>query len=99
MVRVAVIDLEQRTAVVRADDDGAPGFPHALRGALAAMLAEPSWHVVVAIGDDRPPRPEVATVLRQAADWAREGGCRLSVSSLRDVGRLTSRSAVEPSGA
>ena len=99
MVRVAVIDLERRTAVVRADDTGAPGFPHALRGTLAAMLSEPEWHVVVAFGDDSPPRPEVAAVLIQAGDWAREGGCRLSVASLRDVGHVTTRRAPHTSEA
>lgn len=95
MVRVAVIDLERRTAVVRADDDGAAGFPHALRGTLAAMLSDPTWHVIVALGDDRAPRPEVATVLRQASEWARDGGCRLSVASWRDVGRTGTRTATE----
>ena len=93
MVRVAVIDLERRLAVVRADDNGAPGFPHALRGTLAAMLSEPTWHVVVALDDVTEPRPAVAEVLRQAAGWARERGCRLSVASFTDVGRVASAAA------
>jgi hypothetical protein len=94
---VAVIDLERRTAVVRADDDGAAGFPHALRGTLAALLTDPTWHVIVALGDGRAPRSEVANVLRQASEWAREGGCRLSVASWSDVGRLGTIPAAERS--
>lgn len=90
MVRVAVIDLERRMAVVRADDDGADGFPHALRGTLAALFVEPAWHVVVALGDEAP-RPVVADVLRQARIWALEAGCRLSVASLREIGDVTMR--------
>lgn len=89
MVRVAVIDLERRVAVVRAGDDGADAFPHALRGTLAAMLADPRWHVVVAFEAEGPARPEVAGVIDQAREWARRGGCRLSVTSLSDVPRLT----------
>ncbi len=95
MVRVAVIDLERRLAVVRADDDGAAGFPHALRGTLAALLSDPTWHVVVAFGDDAPPRAEVASVLKQADAWAAEAGCRLSVAAWRDMGRVGTLPATE----
>ena len=89
MVRVAVIDLERRMAVVRADDDGKEAFPHALRGTLAAMLTEPTWHVVVALDEPDAPRAAVADVLTQARAWADEGGCRLSVSSWHDIGAVT----------
>jgi hypothetical protein len=90
-----VLDLERRMAVVRADDDGKDAFPHALRGTLAAMLTEPTWHVVVALGHAEAPRDAVSEVLRQAAGWASEGGCRLSVASLRDLGQYTME-AVRP---
>jgi hypothetical protein len=84
---VAVIDLERRVAVVRAGDDGGDAFPHALRGTLAAMLAEPTWHVVVAFEAEGPARPEVARVIDQAREWARQARCRLSVTSYGDVAR------------
>lgn len=93
MVRVAVIDLEKRIAVVRADNDGTAGFPHALRGTLAALLSEPTWHVVVALDDATVPSPAVAEVLRQASGWAREQGCRLTVASFSDVGRVAAAAA------
>lgn len=89
MVRVSVLDLERRITVVRADDDGRPAFPHVLRGVLAAMLAEPTWHVVVAFADGLPLRPEVTEVLDQAKRWAGERECALTVTSLRDVVHLT----------
>jgi len=98
VVRVAVIDLERRMAVVRADDAGREAFPHALRGTLAAMLTEPRWHVVVALGDPDSPRAEVSEVLRQAAGWASEGDCRLSVASLRELSAATLDSALPPAG-
>lgn len=93
MVRVAVIDLEKRMAVVRADDDGTAGFPHALRGTLAAMLSEPTWHIVVALDDAKVPPESVAEVLRQASGWARECGCTLTVASFSDVGRIAAAAA------
>jgi hypothetical protein len=88
-VRLSVLDLDRRIAVVRAADDGYDGFPHVLRGTLAAMLADATWHVVVAFEDDRAPRPEVAAVLDQAGRWARDAGCRLSVTTLRNVAETT----------
>jgi len=88
MVRVAVLDLERRVAVVRAHDDGSDQFPHRLRGTLAGMLAVPTWHVVVAFMDDAPPSHRTGEVLVQAARWAHDGGCRLTVTSLSDLAQL-----------
>jgi hypothetical protein len=86
---VAVIDLERRVAVLRADDDGAQAFPHALRGALAAMLAEPTWHVVLAFDDEVPERDAVNDVIDQARQWADERRCRLSVTTYAGLARAT----------
>lgn len=88
-VRVAVLDLDRRVAVVRADDDAGPAFPHVLRGTLAAMFAEASWHVVVAFDDDVPERPEVLAVLAQAAGWARDRACRLTVTTVAGLATAT----------
>jgi hypothetical protein len=88
-VRLAVVDLVRQVAVVRVADDGRAEFPHALRGTLAAMLAVPAWHVVVVFANDAPPHDgKVEAVLDQAQKWAAERGCRLSVTRLRDVGRV-----------
>jgi hypothetical protein len=84
-VRLAVVDLVHRIAVVRMSDDGRAEFPHVLRGTLAAMLSEPTWHVVVAKERDGPPRQAVSAVLEQAHVWAAERGCRLSVAPLAEV--------------
>lgn len=84
-VRLASIDLVGRVAVVRVADDGRDVFPHVLRGALAAMLAEATWHVVVARESDDPLRHAVTDVLDQARRWAAERDCRLSVTRLRDL--------------
>jgi DUF917 family protein len=81
-VRVAVLDLDRRVAVVRAGDDDGRAFPHVLRGTLAAMFAEATWHVVVAFDDEVPERPEVLEVLAQASDWARDRACRLTVTTV-----------------
>jgi predicted NAD/FAD-dependent oxidoreductase len=89
-VRLAVVDLVRRVAVVRVADDDRTEFPHMLRGTLAAMLSEPAWHVVVAFEDDETPRQPVAAVLEQAQAWAAERQCRLSVAPLREVPALTS---------
>jgi len=89
-VRLSVVDLVRRIAVVRVCDDGRDAFPHVLRGTLAAMLAEPTWHVVVAEERHGPPREAVCEVLDQATKWAAERGCRLSVAPLRDARGLTS---------
>lgn len=91
VVRVAVLDLERRIAVIQAYDDGTDTFPHRLRGTLAGMLAEPTWHLVVAFMQEGAPRSEVAAVLIQAARWATEGECRLTVTSLRDIAHLTTQ--------
>jgi hypothetical protein len=84
-VRVSVLDLDRRIAVVQAEDNGDDTFPHVLRGTLAAMFAEATWHVVVAFEDDQPPRSEVAAVLDQARTWSRERRCRLTVTTRREV--------------
>lgn len=90
-VRLSVVDLVNRTAVVRVADDGRDEFPHVLRGTLAALFDEPTWHVVVALEQDEPVRAEVGEVLDQARRWADERDCRLSVTALRDVPAVTSR--------
>lgn len=90
-VRLSVVDLVRRVAVVRIADDGREEFPHVLRGTLVAMLAEPTWHVVVADERDAPPREAVREVLEQARRWADERDCRLSVAPLREARALTSR--------
>lgn len=90
-VQVAVLDLERRVAVVRAGDDGGDAFPHVLRGTLAAMFAEPTWHVVVAFEWEVPTRSRVLEVLAQARTWAAERGCHLTVTAAADV-----RHAPEP---
>ena len=87
-VRVSVLDLVHRTAVVRVVDDGREELPHILRGALAAMLADPSWHVVVAFEAPGTPRDDVEEVLDQARRWAAERQCRLSVTTTRDLAAL-----------
>ena len=92
-VRLLMVDLVRRTAVVRVADDGRDEFPHVLRGTLAALFDEPTWHVVVAFEDDTPPRPAVGDVLDQARGWAAERACRLSVTPLRDVAAVTSGDA------
>lgn len=89
-VRLATVDLVHRVAVVRVVDDGRDELPHVLRGTLAALFDEPTWHVVVAFERDGDPRPAVAAVLEQARRWADERGCRLSVTALRDVAAVTS---------
>lgn len=88
-VRVSVLDLDRRVAVVRAVDDGQDTFPHVLRGTLAAMFAEPTWHVVVAFDEPLPYRPEVRDVLAQAASWASDRACRFTVTTLADAGLAT----------
>ncbi len=88
MVRVAVLDLERRVAVVRAHDDGSDDFPHRLRGTLAGMLAVPTWHVVVAFLEETPPNVRTGEVLVQAARWASDGGCRLTVTCLADLAQV-----------
>lgn len=90
-VRMALVDLVQRVAVVRVADDGKNELPHVLRGTLAALLAEPRWHVVVAFDDDNgdEPRPQaIGAVLDQARAWAAECDCRVSVTNARDVGHV-----------
>lgn len=84
-VRLAVLDLDRRIAVVRAADDGVGSFPHALRGVLAAMVAVPRWHVLVAFdkGGSGPDDPRVAAVLGQARRWGAECGCEVTVASVR----------------
>lgn len=82
---MGALDLDRRTAVIKVTDDGREEFPHVLRGTLVAMLAEPAWHVVVAFDHLDPPRPGVKEVLDQAARWATENGCLLSVTGLREV--------------
>ena len=89
MVRLSVVDLIRRVAVVRVVDDSRDEFPHVLRGTLAGLFSEPTWHVVVAFDDDQPPRHAVAAVLDQAKAWAAERQCRLSVAALRDVPYVT----------
>ncbi len=78
-VEIVLLDLDDRVAVVRAADDGTTAFPHVLRGTLAAMLAVPTWHVVVAFDRGIAPGPHVTAVLDHARDWADERGCELSV--------------------
>lgn len=85
-VRLAVIDLVRRVAVVSVLDDGSKELPHVLRGTLAGLLGEPGWHVVAAFDPDGPARPAMSAVLDQAMAWAGEHNCRLSVTPLRDVG-------------
>ncbi len=92
-VRVSVLDLDRRIAVVSAADDGYEAFPHVLRGTLAAMFAEATWHVVVAFEDEGPPRAAVAEVLAQAARWAAERDCRLTVTTQREAGAVTAPDA------
>jgi hypothetical protein len=88
-VRLSVLDLDRRIAVIRAVDDGLDAFPHVLRGTLAAMLADATWHLVVAFDDYAPKRPEVAEVIDQAERWAKDAGCRFTVTTLRDVADAT----------
>ena len=88
-VRVSVLDLDRRIAVIRAVDDGYESFPHVLRGTLAAMFAEATWHVVVAFEDDATPRAEVADVLAQAGRWAGERDCRFTVTTVREAASVT----------
>ncbi len=88
-VRLATVDLVRRTAVVRVVDDGRQDLPHALRGTLAALFDEPTWHVVVAFERDDPVRDDVLVVLDQAKGWAEERGCRLSVTPVRDLPIVT----------
>ncbi|HVF03753.1 MAG TPA: hypothetical protein VNA20_02830 [Frankiaceae bacterium] len=91
-VRLSSVDLDRRTAVVRVADAEGDDVPHALRGTLAALLHEPTWHVVVAFERcerDLPLRPELGEVLDQARGWAAERDCRLSVTPLRDVRQVT----------
>ena len=85
-VRLSVVDLVRRVAVVSVRDDGSNELPHVLRGTLAGLLGEPGWHVVAAFHPDGPGRPAVSAVLDQATAWATEHGCRFSVTPLRDVG-------------
>ena len=92
-VRLSAVDLVHRTAVVRVADDGRDEFPHVLRGTLAALFDEPTWHVVVAFEQETPVRDEVNDVLDQDRRWADERDCRLSVAPLRDVAAVTGRSA------
>lgn len=84
-VRLSNVDLVRRIAVVRVLDDGSETMPHVLRGTLAGLLGEPGWHVIAAYDPDGPARPAVTAVLAQAATWAAEHGCRLSVTPLRDL--------------
>jgi hypothetical protein len=79
-VELVLVDLDDRTAVVRVVDGGTPGFPHALRGTLLGMLADPKWHVIVAFDSPGYPRAEVAEVLDDAVRWAIERECYLTVS-------------------
>jgi hypothetical protein len=90
-VRVSVLDLDRRIAVVQAEDNGYDTFPHVLRGTLAAMFAESTWHVVVAFDDDQPPRREVAAVLDQAKVWSHERRCRLTVTTRGEIDDVTAR--------
>lgn len=89
MVRLSSIDLDRHVAVVRVRDDGRAALPHALRGTLAAMLSEPSWHVVVAFDHDLPGDGRVGDVLDQARTWAGERGCVLSVARYGDLTTAT----------
>jgi hypothetical protein len=88
-VRLSVLDLDRRIAIVRAVDDGHDGFPHVLRGTLAAMLADASWDLVVAFDDLAAQRPAVEQVLDQARGWAKDADCRFTVTTLRDVADTT----------
>ena len=88
-VRLSMVDLVRRTAVVRVIDDGRQEVPHVLRGTLAALFDEPTWHVVVAFERDHAVRDEVVAVLEQARRWAEEGRCRLSVTASRDLPAVT----------
>lgn len=89
MVKLSAVDLLRRVAVVRVQDDGRDELlPHALRGTLAAMLSEPTWHVVVAFESGTPPRDPVARVLAQAHRWAGEQDCRLTVTNPEGAGTV-----------
>lgn len=79
-MRLALVDLDHRIAVVRAADDGADCYPHVLRGTLVALFVEPGWHVVVAFDQGVAMRPAVDYVLDQAREWAYEHECLLTVS-------------------
>ena len=87
-VRLSVVDLVHRVAVVSVIDDGSDALPHVLRGTLAGLFAEPGWHVVAAFDPDGPARSAVSVVLDQATVWADERGSRLSVTRVRDVGTV-----------
>lgn len=90
VVKLSAVDLLRRVAVVRVADDGRDELlPHALRGTLAAMLSEPTWHVVVAFETEAPHRDSVTQVLDQARHWAGEQDCRLTVTTLRGVATVT----------
>ena len=90
MVTLSAVDLLRRVAVVRVEDDGRDELlPHALRGTLAAMLSEPTWHVVVAFGTAAPHREHVTRVLDQARNGAGELDCRLTVTTMHGVGTVT----------
>jgi hypothetical protein len=90
-VRLSVLDLDRRVAIVRAADDGYDGFPHVLRGTLAGMFADATWHLVVAFEDDTPHRPEVVAVIDQARRWASDAHCEFTVTTLRDVAAVAGR--------
>ena len=92
-VRVTMVDLNRRTAVVHASDDEHPAFSHVLRGTLAAMLADPGWHVTLVFDGVVPERPAVAGVVDQAQRWAVANGCRLSVTTTTGVAGLTGQDA------
>ena len=87
-IRLSVVDLVRRVAVVSVVDDGSDELPHVLRGTLAGLLGEPGWHVVAAFDPDGPARSEVSSVLDQATVWADERGAWLSVTPLRDIGSI-----------
>ena len=91
MVRLSSIDLDRHVAVVRVRDDGRDAIPHALRGTLAAMFTDPSWHVVVAFDHDLPGNGRVGDVLDQARTWAGERDCVLSVTRYGDIADVTGR--------
>ena len=83
-VRVERIDLNRRVAVLRVNES-IESFPRALRGALAAMVSDSGWHVVVAFQHGVPSRPDVTDVIEQARKWAADTGCRLSVTTVGAV--------------